>query len=58
MMCTWERLGRRTDIISAISVATTARMGEFADLISQDKRGSVGVEPHGQVYAAIAVFDY
>ncbi len=58
MMCTWERLGRRTDIISAISVATTARMGEFADLISQENGAPWGLSRMGQVYAAIAVFDY
>ena len=56
----WPRMApsERADIMAAISGAITARMDEFATLISTENGAPYNFSIMGQVFAATAVLDY
>ena len=56
----WPRMAPadRADIMASISAAITARMDEFATLISNENGSPYNFSIMGQVFAATAVLDY
>jgi aldehyde dehydrogenase (NAD+) len=56
----WPRMAPadRADIMASISAAITARMDEFATLISNENGSPYSFSIMGQVFAATAVLDY
>jgi betaine-aldehyde dehydrogenase len=56
----WPRLspGERADYIGKLSAAITARMDEFATLITNENGAPFTFSQMGQVFAATAVLDY
>lgn len=56
----WPRMrpDERADVMAATSAAITARLDEFATLITQENGSPYTFSQMGQVYAATAVLDY
>lgn len=56
----WPRMApaERADIMAAVSAAITARLDDFATLITRENGSPLTFSQMGQVYAATAVLDY